>query len=123
MRLRSTQTRVFVGSAPYAPRYFIAVQCVVALYPFNRPAAPRTSDPVQTDVTYFACADCARTKSSTSSSLTMSSVPAPPGTQITSSGGQSAKLMVGNTVSTVSLATGSIRFPGRCTGVSGQPEE
>ena len=45
----------------------------------------------------------------------MSSVPNPPGTQITSSCGQSAKVMVGVIVSTESLVTGSIRFQIRCT--------
>src|SRR5580704_11405139 len=45
----------------------------------------------------------------------MSSVPAPPGTQITSSCGQAAKVVVGVSVSTESLGTGSIRFQIRCT--------
>ncbi len=45
----------------------------------------------------------------------MSSVPAPPGTQITSSCGQSAKVVVGVSISTESLGTGSIRFQIRCT--------
>jgi hypothetical protein len=45
----------------------------------------------------------------------MSSVPTPPGTQITSSCGQSAKVVVGVKVSTVSLRIGSIRFQIRCT--------
>src|SRR4051812_43845756 len=45
----------------------------------------------------------------------MSSVPAPPGTQITSSCGQSANVMVGVKVITESLATGSMRFQIRCT--------
>jgi len=52
----------------------------------------------------------------------MSSVPAPPGTQITSSGGQSAKLMVGVSTSTVSVGTGSIRFQTRCTSAPGRLE-
>src|SRR6185437_202629 len=45
----------------------------------------------------------------------MSSLPAPPGTQITSSCGQSANVVVGVNVSTESLGTGSIRFQIRCT--------
>jgi hypothetical protein len=64
---------------------------------------------------YFAPTACRRRKSSISSSLTMSSVPAPPGTQITSSCGQSAKVTVGVSTSTESLGTGSIRFQIRCT--------
>ena len=40
----------------------------------------------------------------------MSSVPNPPGTQMTSSCGQSAKVVVGVSTSTESLVTGSIRF-------------
>ena len=45
----------------------------------------------------------------------MSSVPTPPGTQITSSCGQSAKVTVGVIAITESLATGSMRFQIRCT--------
>src|SRR5438128_2167344 len=45
----------------------------------------------------------------------MSSVPTPPGTQITSSCGQSANVVVGIRVITESLATDSIRFQIRCT--------
>ena len=52
----------------------------------------------------------------------MSSLPTPPGTQITSSCGQSAKLMVGVSVNTESLATGSIRFQIRCTTAPGTLE-
>src|SRR5579859_3505001 len=59
--------------------------------------------------------DWRRRKASISASLTMSSVPMPPGTQITSSCGQSAKVVVGLSVSAVSLATGSMRFQIRCT--------
>src|SRR5436309_12187326 len=72
---------------------------------------------------YFAALACLRRKSSTSSSLTISSVPNPPGTQITSSCGQSAKVMVGVSVSTESLATGSIRFQIRCTFAPGTLEK
>jgi len=81
----------------------------------SKPAAPSTSDPVQTEVTYLACSAWRRTNSSISSSLTMSSVPAPPGTQITSSCGQSANVVVGVSTSTESLGTGSIRFQIRCS--------
>jgi hypothetical protein len=66
---------------------------------------------VQTAVTNFAASACRLRKSSTSSSLSRSSVPKPPGTQKTSSCGQSAKVTVGVSTSTESLATGSIRFP------------
>ena len=38
-------------------------------------------------------------------------MPPPPGTQITSSCGQSANVMVGVSVSTESLGTGSMRLP------------
>ena len=77
---------------------------------------------MQTEVMYFAPAACLRRKSSISSSLTMSSVPTPPGTQITSSCGQSAKVMVGVSISTESLGTGSIRFQIRCTFAPGTLE-
>src|SRR5450631_4192402 len=121
-RLRSTQTRVLVGVAPNGARFSIADQCVVARYPLSNPAAPSTSDPVQTEVMYLAPSACLRKKSSISSSLTMSSVPKPPGTQITSSCGQSAKVMVGVSIITESLATGSIRFQIRCTFAPGTLE-
>src|SRR5260370_2384796 len=85
-------------------------QCVVARQPRSEPAAPSTSDPVQTEVTYFAPSAWRRRKSSTSSSLTISSVPNPHGTQITSSCGQSAKLMVGVTVITQSITTVSLQL-------------
>jgi hypothetical protein len=52
----------------------------------------------------------------------MSSVPTPPGTQITSSCGQSAKVVVGVSVSTESLGTGSIRFQIRCSFAPGTLE-
>src|SRR3981081_2345467 len=71
---------------------------------------------------YFAPSACRRRNSSISESLIMSSVPSPPGTQITSSCGQSAKLIVGVSVSTESLATGSIRFQIRCTFAPGTLE-
>ena len=52
----------------------------------------------------------------------MSSVPTPPGTQITSSCGQSAKVIVGVIAITESLGTGSIRFQIRCTFAPGTLE-
>jgi len=52
----------------------------------------------------------------------MSSVPKPPGTQMTSSCGQSAKVIVGVNVNTESEATGSIRFQIRCTLAPGRLE-
>jgi hypothetical protein len=71
---------------------------------------------------YFAALAWPRRKSSISSSLIMSSVPSPPGTQITSSCGQSAKLIVGVSTSAESLATGSMRFQIRCTFAPGTLE-
>src|SRR5437016_1119466 len=71
---------------------------------------------------YFAPGACWRRKASISSSLIMSSVPKPPGTQITSSCGQSAKVVVGVSISTESLVTGSIRFQIRCTFAPGRLE-
>ena len=63
-RLRSTQTRVFIGMASNALRNSIALQCVAARYPLSRPAAPSTSDPVQTDVIKFGALfpGCAETR-------------------------------------------------------------
>jgi hypothetical protein len=53
----------------------------------------------------------------------MSSVPIPPGTQTTSSCGQSAKVIVGVITITESLVTGSIRFQIRCTLAPGMLEK
>jgi hypothetical protein len=52
----------------------------------------------------------------------MSSLPTPPGTQITSSGGQPANVTVGVSVSTESVAIGSMRFQIRCTFAPGMLE-
>jgi hypothetical protein len=52
----------------------------------------------------------------------MSSVPNPPGTQMTSSCGQSAKVVVGVSTSTESLVTGSIRFQIKCSLAPGRLE-
>ena len=52
----------------------------------------------------------------------MSSVPNPPGTQITSSCGQSAKLVVGVSTMTELLGTGSMRFQIRCSFAPGTLE-
>src|SRR6188474_1935871 len=71
---------------------------------------------------YFAPGACWRRKASISSSLIMSSVPNPPGTQMTSSCGQSAKVVVGVSTSTLSLVTGSIRFQIKCTLAPGRLE-
>ncbi len=71
---------------------------------------------------YFAPSACWRRKASISSSLTMSSVPSPPGTQSTSSCGQSAKVTVGVSIITESLVTGSIRFQIKCTLAPGMLE-
>lgn len=49
-------------------------------------------------------------------------MPPPPGTQITSSCGQSANVVVGVSVSTESLGTGSIRFQIRCSFAPGTEE-
>ena len=76
----------------------------VSASPRGRPAAPSTSDPVQTEVMYLAPAACWRRKASISSSLIMSSVPS-----IGVDCGQSAKVVVG-----VSVSRGFIRLaPGR----------
>ena len=63
--------------------------------------------PVQTLVTYFARALWRRTKSIVSSSSIAWSTPKPPGTQMRSSGGQSANVVVGGIDSGQSDGTGS----------------
>jgi len=75
MRLRSMHTLSRDTSAPKKGKASVAVQCVAARYPSSRPAAPSTSEPVQTDVTYCALPACRRRNASTSSSSMSSSVP------------------------------------------------
>jgi hypothetical protein len=65
--------------------------------------------PVHTEVTYFAPSACRRTKATVSSSTMARATPAaPPGTQMRSSGGQSAKVVVGMSASPQSLGTGAM---------------
>src|SRR4029434_8762103 len=73
-------------------------------------AAPSTGEPVQTDVTYRALAACLRRKSRVSGSTINSTWPPPPGTQMTSSCGQSAKVVVGTIEKPASVGTGSRVF-------------
>ena len=54
-------------------------QCVVAVSPSSRPAAPSTSDPVHTDVVNVVVVCALRTQSSTRSSSISARVPTPPG--------------------------------------------
>lgn len=50
IRFRSITTRWSTAMAPSNDKSSIAIQCVVARYPRNNPAAASSSDPVQTDV-------------------------------------------------------------------------
>jgi hypothetical protein len=70
---------------------------------------------VQTDVTYRALAPWAATKASVSESFIRSICPAPPGMQITSSCGQSAKVVVGTIEKPASVFTGSRVFQIMCS--------
>src|SRR3546814_5254427 len=66
IRLPSCTTRFSIGIAPKWARKSWAFQCVVARLPFSNPAAPSTSDPVQTEVMYCAFDARSRMKSSRS---------------------------------------------------------
>jgi hypothetical protein len=117
--LPSTTTRSLAGMAPSRARCSIAAQWQVARLPWRRPAAASTSEPVQTEVTYFAVAACrCRNFSATASSM-RSCWPGPPGTMTTSSCGQSAKVTVGTIIIPRSVFTGSSVWATRWTTVFG----
>src|SRR6476646_9191162 len=80
MMLPSMTTRWLTGMAPSGLRCSIAVQWQVARLPVGSPAAPSISEPVHTEVTYFAPAACFRKNSSTPASSIMPCCPARPGT-------------------------------------------
>jgi hypothetical protein len=69
---------------------------------------------VQTEVTYLAVAPCLATNASVSASFIRSIWPAPPGMQITSSGGQSLNVVVGTIEKPASVFTGSSVFQTMC---------
>src|SRR4051794_3913154 len=78
--LPSTTTRRSAGSAPNAASVSRQIQWQVAALPSSRPAAARTSEPVQTDVVHLVVWSISRSHPSTSSSASRGRVPAPPGT-------------------------------------------
>ncbi|MNH30649.1 hypothetical protein D3C79_909580 [compost metagenome] len=87
--------------------------------PLSNPAAPSTSEPVHTDVMYRALAAWVLRKSRVWSSSIKGPTPLPPGTQITSSAGQSSKVVVGFNSRPVLAVTGIRSFQIRCTFTSG----
>ncbi|MNP22083.1 hypothetical protein D3C76_1147350 [compost metagenome] len=87
--------------------------------PLSRPAAPSTSAPVHTDVTYRALVAWALMNARVGSSSINGPTPLPPGTQITSSAGQSSKVTVGLSISPVLAVMGIRSFQIRCTFTSG----
>ena len=70
---------------------------MVALSPVRRPAAPRTSEPVQTEVVNRVVRWASRTQATTRRSVSSGRVPTPPGNTTTSGAGTSS-----NVASTVS---------------------
>ena len=119
MMLPSVTTFSATGTAPSAFRCSSAAQWLVARRPLSSPAAPKTSEPVQTEVTYFAARACRRRNSSTSSSSIRSCWPGPPGTMMRSSCGQSANVTVGKISMPRSVFTGARLCATRCTLVFG----
>ena len=73
-------TRSSVGSAPNSRSRSWNIQCVVARRPFRTPAAPRTSDPVHTEVVHWVVWWIVRTHSRMAGSRSATSWPGPPGT-------------------------------------------
>ena len=111
MNLPSVTTRARSGTAPSRARKSWLAQCVVARLPSSSPAAASTRAPVQTEVTKRAPALCRRRKSSTSASSISALTPTPPGTQSTSSCGQSASCVSGTSTSPVAEMIGSQILP------------
>src|SRR4029453_12396119 len=70
------------------------------------PAAPSTSAPVQTDVTYFAFVACRRRNSRISASSIIAPTPGPPGTKRRSTWGTSLIVLSGTTVRPLCAVTG-----------------
>jgi hypothetical protein len=109
-------TRCPVGSAPYRRSVSSSSQCEVARSPSRIPAAPSSSDPVQTDVVHCDVAWTARSQSSHTASVVSARTPTPPGTTITSGAGASASEASASTVSMpLSVRTGPASRPTKRT--------
>jgi hypothetical protein len=79
--LPCTTTRCNLGRAPRSRSCSSEPQCVVARSPRNTPAAPSSSEPVQTDVVHWLVSCAVRIQSSNGFGGVVSArVPKPPGT-------------------------------------------
>src|SRR5690606_31759837 len=110
------------GTAPNSASIGSDAQWLVARRPASRPAAASTNEPVHTEVTQRAPAACARTNSRTTSSVSTSKAPCPPGTSSRSAWGASSKLTVGTIDQPPSHRTGSVVRHASCSSTSGSDD-
>jgi len=79
--LPSSTKRPPTGSAPNCRSDSSRSQFEVARFPSSSPAAPSTSDPVQTEVVHLVAPSTSRSHCSSSSSCISGRLPMPPGTR------------------------------------------
>ena len=115
-----TTTRRVVGRAPSALSSSRTVQCVVASRPRSNPAAPRSSEPVQTEVVHWLVSCALRIQSSRGFGVMRARVPKPPGTMMISGRGTAESGSSATRVRCLSVffgpgstATKRTRAPGR----------
>src|SRR5688500_3103414 len=106
MILPSTTTRSLTGVAPNFASRSSTAQCVVARRPSSKPAAPRTSAPVHTDVVHRVVAWAARSQSSTRVLAITGLMSIPPGTRTISATGTSASAWVATMLMPASVRLG-----------------
>jgi hypothetical protein len=91
MTLPCSTTRRLVGRAPKRSSSARSSQWLVASRPWSTPAAPRSSEPVQTEVVHSDVSWARRIQPTRRSSSSTSFVPVPPGTRTISGSGSSSK--------------------------------
>jgi hypothetical protein len=99
----------------------IAAQCVVASRPRSRPAVPRISEPVQTEVVHCVVSWTLASQAWSGPGSSIARVPGPPGT--TTMSGESTSSSVSSTVMAsmrVSARTGPVRSPTNVTSAPGR---
>src|SRR6185503_7162185 len=119
IRLRSITTRSCTGMAPKSCRSSCDIQCVVARYPSSRPAAPRSSAPLHTEVVYRALVPRSRRNAMSSRLSSAWLTPQPPGTQMTSKSEEDSNVASGINVIPHSVRTGAIEDESSVTFVEG----
>src|SRR5215207_7536570 len=108
-------------SAPSSASRSSNAQCVASRFPLPTPEANSSSEPVQTLATQFAVALTPASQRSSTGFSAPRSVPSPPGTMTTSSGGWSAKETSGSTRMPLRHRTGSSRSATSITRSGGAP--